>query len=244
MSVSETASTGRIWPLMIAALAALGAGILLLLGGGDDDSAQAERPMSNNEPVAAPTTPHPSPSSESSQPASESVSPRNSAEPTLTEAPDSEERLKQEKIEQEAVEEAVAGLSDSQRMAAEKTAMEFVSTAYARSWDLDRSEWTAELETVAAADVIAELNKDQDWDSYDREAFVEGHSSTKVRIKTAEAQNEQDEQVEVAVSFITSTRSQDPWLEAPDRDSAETVVVDLKQDKVVDRHSMEIAGGL
>ena len=155
-------------------------------------------------------------------------------------------RAEQTRIEQQAVQEAAAGLSAQEREQAEETASAFISDAYARSWKSSRDQWAQQLAASADAAVVEDLNTDQRWESQSWAAFVEAEATTKVRVGSVQAQNVGPRGVEVAVDYTVETDSSDPWVASLPLEQTETVVVDLRRSpaKVVDRFSMVTAGGL
>lgn len=243
---TDPSSTGPWWPHLLTAVAAMGLGAVLLFGAGPET---AEPPHDNtNAPVAqqtsAPAPSPPAPSSSPAPPARPSTARTPAPVPSVTST--SAERSQQIRVEQEALDKAVLGLSDQQRRAAQDVAEDFIETAYARAWDTDRAQWAKELGQMASAEVVQELNSDRDWESQQRAAFVEARAVTRVRASDVQAQNINGDLVEVAVDFSTQTESDDPWVAVAPAQRAETVVVELSgsEPQVVERFSMDPAGGL
>ncbi|MFI5825457.1 hypothetical protein ACIA8I_41385 [Streptomyces rishiriensis] len=234
------------WPYLLAALAAVGIGAFLLFGARQEvtPSHQSRSEASVAQQTRAPA---PSPHASSSSPA---FSARPVAASTPAPAPSvkstSAERSQQIRVEQQAIDKAVSGLSDQQRGAAQDVAEDFIETAYGRAWDTDQVQWAKELGQLASAEVVQELNSDRDWESQQRAAFVEARAVTRVRVSDAQAQNISGDLVEVAVDFSTQTESDDPWVAVAPAQRSETVVVEISgpEPQVVERFSMDPAGGL
>lgn len=233
------------WPFAVGAVVAAAVAAVLLFGSGSEPPAVKSPPSSPGAvtaPAASPSDPVPMASVTSAPPTAESSSAAVSASATST----SSVRADQVRIEQRAVEEAVAGLSLQERERAEEVARTFISDTYARSWKTSRDQWAQQLAKSADTPVVDDLNSDRDWESQSWTAFVEAEATTRVRVGSVQAQNVGLHGVEVAVAYTVETDSSDPWVASPPIEQTETVVVDLEQSpaKVVDRFSMDTAGGL
>lgn len=248
--MSETTASPRVWPVLLGAGICVILGAFLLLGGrpGQEPAAQPA-PSSPSAVQSTPeqTTPTPTPGLTSAAPTSAADhqdTPASTPSTYLSEEPVSAERQSQQDVEQDAVDQAVGQLQGHELAAAEEIATRFVQAAYARAWDLDRAAWVAELEQTASPELVDQLDQDHDWESWHRDQFVQAQSRTSVRVNDAASQNAEGQRVEVLVSFTLSTHSDDPWLAAAPTLSSETLVIGLDAGEVVQRKSMEIAGGL
>ena len=236
------------WPYALGAVLAAAVATALLFG------STGQEPETRTVPPASAPASVPAMSSPSSAPAASTQStPRTDGSPAAAGSASvssatstSSARAEQSRIEQQAVQEAVAGLSAQEREQAEETASAFISDAYARSWKSSRDQWAQQLAASADAAVVEDLNTDQHWESQSWAAFVEAEATTKVRVGSVQVQNVGPRGVEVAVDYTVETDSSDPWVASLPLEQTETVVVDLRRSpaKVVDRFSMVTAGGL
>lgn len=249
----------RVWPYYLGAGAAalLGLGLLTpaLTSQGTPDAAPssvASTPAAPPTSAAASTSPTPTPdktaSASSALETTRETPPARTAsesgKPQVSPSSTSAARSSQMKIEQEAADRAVAGLSSDQKAQAEQVARRFVTAANERSWQTDRQQWAKELATTATSEVVAQMNKDHDWESAAAQQYVDGKSTTTAEVTEAKAQTVDGEQIEVAVTVATQTTSEDPWVGAPRAERSLVVVVDPAQGKVTKQIDMTPRGGL
>lgn len=248
------------WPFLVGALAAAAAGTWLLTAA-PQDPAPAPAPTVSSAAAAtrrAASSPAPAGASAAAEstaptasPARETTleTPRSSAAATsgnalVSAGSTSPERSAQIQVEQAAQERAVQGLEVPAKEQAQDLARRFVEAMNTRTWQTSRQQWRAPLTELASEELVQAVDLDNDWESEAHRRFVKAQGRSTAQVIQARAQTVQGERVEVAVIVATETASEDPWVTQPRKERPVTVVIDLRQKRVVEQIDMTPHGGL